>query len=341
MKKNITFIWILFMCLLGCDHKPVEFKLEENSPAYILGKELSDIFPILDPAVNRVMVKSNDFVITAGEVLQSLTIKYGNRTENFKTLSEEPLKVIIQKASTQLVHTKLLLKEAQKNKIKISPTQIDSALEAQYARAGGERAFLDYIDNSGLDFESVKQDLLDNLYMQDHINSVVKARSQVTDEQIQRYYQKYTRDTTASVRQILLRTENKSEAEKKQIRAKMQMILKRAREGDDFAALVGEYSEDTTSKENGGLSERFPRGITAEPFEDAAFSIPIGGISDIIETEWGYHILKVIDRGPGDKSFEEIEPFIRKKVFETEYDLILPAYMKELVSAANVEYVDY
>ncbi len=97
----------------------------------------------------------------------------------------------------------------------------------------------------------------------------------------------------------------------------MEGILQRAKAGEDFAALAKENTEDPGSKDNGGLYENFPRGHMVKPFEDAAFSVPIGGISDIIETQYGYHILQVVERKKETKSFEEVKAELEQQLMRS------------------------
>ena len=118
---------------------------------------------------------------------------------------------------------------------------------------------------------------------------------------------------TASVRHILLLTQKKSEKEKKAIYKKMQMILKKAKAGADFAKLAEIYTEDPGSKKTGGLYKDFGRGKMVPEFEKAAFTVPVGQISDIIETAYGYHILKVIDRKKDQRPKEAIAAELKQK----------------------------
>ena len=115
----------------------------------------------------------------------------------------------------------------------------------------------------------------------------------MTEEEIQERYQQ---DKAASVRHILLMTQGKSDSAKKEIRKKMEAILAEAKSGKDFAELAKKDTEDSSSKNNGGRYENFGRGRMVKTVEDAASSVPVCEISDTVETRYGYHILKVIDR---------------------------------------------
>ncbi len=91
-------------------------------------------------------------------------------------------------------------------------------------------------------------------------------------------------------------------------------VLKRARAGEDFAALARTYSEDGTAKDGGDLNF-FGRGQMVKEFEEAAFSLPVGGVSDLVRTPYGFHIIKVTDSRPGRTiPFEEARDSIRDEL---------------------------
>jgi parvulin-like peptidyl-prolyl isomerase len=140
----------------------------------------------------------------------------------------------------------------------------------------------------------------------------------------------------ASVRHILLLTQDKSEEEKTQIHLRMKEILKRARAGEDFGELAKQYTEDPGSKETGGLYENFGRGTMVPPFEEAAFNVPVGEISDIVETRYGYHILKVVARSTGTKTLDEMKEELKDKLQKGEWNSIVPAHIQTLKTEAEV-----
>ena len=95
------------------------------------------------------------------------------------------------------------------------------------------------------------------------------------------------------------------------IEAKARQVLKKAKAGEDFAALARRHSEDSTASSGGDLGF-FGRGQMAKEFEDAAFSLPIGAISDLVHTTFGFHIIKVVDEHPPrTMSFDEVKEQIR------------------------------
>jgi peptidyl-prolyl cis-trans isomerase D len=110
------------------------------------------------------------------------------------------------------------------------------------------------------------------------------------------------------VRHILLKTTEKSADEVKQVEAKANDLLKQVKGGADFAKLAKEFSEDPGSKDNGGEYGWMVKGQTVPNFEAAAFSLKKNAISNLVKTEYGFHIIQVLDREePKVQSFEEVK----------------------------------
>lgn len=110
------------------------------------------------------------------------------------------------------------------------------------------------------------------------------------------------------VRHILFKTTDKSADEQKKVEATANDILKQIRGGADFAKLAAQYSEDPGSKDKGGEYGWMSKGQTVPNFETSAFSLKKGEISNLVKTEYGFHIIQVLDReDPKVKSFEEVK----------------------------------
>jgi peptidyl-prolyl cis-trans isomerase D len=103
-------------------------------------------------------------------------------------------------------------------------------------------------------------------------------------------------------------------ADAARIEATAKGVLQRAKKGEDFAALAKQYSEDSTAANGGDLSF-FGRGQMVKEFEDASFSLPVGGLSDLVKTTYGFHIIKVTDTRAGRTTpFEEVKDRIRQEM---------------------------
>ena len=332
MKQALTLVLIIAVLFIGCSQKSARTQLKDGTPAFALAKELSKTLPALDPAADKVLVSAKKFEVTSGEVVQVIQENMGKRTAQLKQLDAAKLKQAFEQSAVQLGERKLLLNAAAAAKTVVSPEELDKAMQEQYARAGDEKKFLEALTGNGISIDYVKDSIRTSLLIDKYLNGALASQTAVADAEIQKAYQQ---DKTASVRHILLLTEGKTPQEKAEIRKKMEDILARARKGEDFAALAKQYSEDPGSKDNGGLYENFGRGQMVKPFEEAAFSVPVGQISDIVETKYGYHILLVVDRKKETRPLEEVRPELERQMKQAKEGDAYRAFLAKLKQEAG------
>ncbi len=136
----------------------------------------------------------------------------------------------------------------------------------------------------------------------------------LTDEDVLKNYEKnraeYDIPEKRRARHILIKTDNVTPGQKAEKRKIIEDLLAKVKKGEDFAALAKEYSEDNSAKKGGDLG-LFSRGRMVKPFEEAAFALEVGGVSDVVETSFGFHIIKV----------EEIQPAHLKELAEVRDDI--------------------
>lgn len=338
MKRFAALSLTLAFLLPGCDRKAENVGLMEGTPAYQLAKDLSAKVPSLDPAANNVLVRTKGFDVTTGEVLQAVRENVGARAAQLKDLEAAQLKSVIERSAVQLAEKKLLVDEAVKAKTAAPAGELEKALKAEYERAGGEQGFLDALKANELDIEHVKKSLGEQILINAFLDSRLSKEITVTPEDVAKAC---AADKTASVRHILLLTQGKTDTEKAGARKKIEEILAKAKAGDDFAALAKQYSEDPGSKDNGGLYEDFGRGAMVKPFEDAAFSVPIGELSGIVETNYGYHILKIVDRKKETRPLDEVKGEIEARLKQAKQQAAFTVYMTKLKEKAGFKTVGF
>src|SRR2546421_932591 len=143
-----------------------------------------------------------------------------------------------------------------------------------------------------------------------------------------------------------------SDAQKTAKHKQMEGLLKRARDGEDFAKLAKEFSEDPASKDKGG-EYTFPRGQMVPEFEAAAFSLNTNQMSDIVTTPYGYHIIKLYEKLPAKKEAyagldtktiitkgDGQKATIKEVLTDTAMQKQYPEFMRNLRKEANVEILD-
>jgi parvulin-like peptidyl-prolyl isomerase len=315
MKNLFLFLLLILLMLFACSSEKEKVTLEPGTPSYVFATDLAKIVPSIDPDSNKVIVETTSFVVTTGEIVDIIFKNFGKNAAELQKMPPDRIKGIIETNAEKLAERKLILAAAKEEGILTTDDEVDSILQAQYQRFGGESLFVDYVTKSGMTIELVKVDIAEGMMTTKYMENVLARESGISDEELQnKYRQLIQKDQSASVQHILLMTQGKPDPEKASIYKKMKKILARARAGEDFGKLAQEYSEDPGSKDRGGLYENFERGTMVKPFEDAAFTVPIGELSDIIETRYGYHILKVIDRKKETRSFEEVKLELTKKL---------------------------
>ena len=140
----------------------------------------------------------------------------------------------------------------------------------------------------------------------------LKAKTVVPQADIERAYnssiEQYSTPEQIRASHILLKTEGKDDAA---VKVQAEDILKQAKAGADFAVLAKKYSQDETSAKNGGDLDFFGKGRMVPEFDQVAFALAPGQLSDPVKTSFGYHIIKVVDKKPGTtRPLAEVQPAI-------------------------------
>ncbi len=172
----------------------------------------------------------------------------------------------------------------------------------------------------------------------------------VTDEDVKKFYDenpsRFEQPEMVRASHILLMTidpKTKAELSKELKEAKhkqIEDILKRARAGEDFAKLAKEFSEDPGSKDNGG-EYKFPRGQMVPEFEAAAFSLNTNQISDIVTTQYGYHIIKLSEKIPAKKiELAAVADRVKQSLLDQAIQKQFATYYAKVKKEAKVEILD-
>jgi len=207
-----------------------------------------------------------------------------------------------------------LTADAFKSQVKVSDADVSSYFDAHKAeyRVGEQR--------------KVRMLLLDR--------DQAFARTGVTPTEVQSYYNgnitQYQTPEQVRASHILLNTAGKDEAA---VRKQAEDILQQVKAGADFAELAKKYSEDEGSKPNGGDLDYFSRGRMVPEFEAAAFALEVGQVSDIVKSQFGFHIIKVVDKKPAvTRSLDEVRPQIEEQLKRQRADQQIATRATELAA---------
>jgi peptidyl-prolyl cis-trans isomerase D len=153
----------------------------------------------------------------------------------------------------------------------------------------------------------------------------IRQSTQISDDELKVQYQQdiqqYQVPNRVHVQHILLMTVGKTDAEIEEVHQKAEDVLKQAKKGAKFDELAKKYSEDPGTKDKGGDLGFITQGQTVPEFEKTAFSQPVGSISDLVKTQYGFHIIKVLEKETAHtKPFEEVEDSIKAPLMLSKAD---------------------
>ncbi|TKC14888.1 peptidylprolyl isomerase [Robertmurraya kyonggiensis] len=221
-----------------------------------------------------------------------------------------------------LLAQKIVEKEIKKNDIKVTDKEIEKELAEYQEYYGGEEAFNSVLESSGVKLADVKEDIKRNVAT----NKLLEDRIEITDEEMKTYFEEnkaqYAQAEQVQASHILVEDEETAKEVKEKLDA-----------GEDFADLAKEYSTDSSSESGGDLGY-FGKGEMVAEFEEAAFSMEIGEISEPVKSEHGYHIIKVVDKKEAkDAVYEDVKDEVKDAIFDTkaqtEYSTWLSEKMEE------------
>src|SRR5699024_3210748 len=217
------------------------------------------------------------------------------------------------------IEKRVVLEDSNKKNIKADDEEIKQALSMYEQQYGGEENFKNVLEQNEVSIDEFKEELEYVSNHQKHAEDFME-NVEIPDEEAKKYFEE-NKDEFISVRasHILLETEEKGKE-----------ILKKLDEGEDFKTLATEESTDESSAQNGGDLNYFKKGKMVKEFEDVAFKLKPGEVSDLVKSQHGYHIIKVEDR------MEEYND-LKDEVLQVLKDARYEEYIEGLKEKAKVE----
>jgi peptidyl-prolyl cis-trans isomerase SurA len=196
------------------------------------------------------------------------------------------------------------------------------------------------VARQGLIYEDFKANMRDNILSQWVIQREVGSRVVISPDEIKAYYDQHQKEMErkegVSIAQILISTQGKSEEERPALRQKAEEALAKAKSGSDFAELARQYSDDATAS-RGGEVGFFEKGSLAPELESITDALEKNQVSDIIETRFGFMILKLLSRTQaGIPPLPEVESRIHEQLY---LQRIQPALREYLTRVRQESYI--
>ena len=243
----------------------------------------------------------------------------------------------------QIISQEVLVQEAKRLGITVSDEVIDEELDFAMAQAGwSPEEFQQILAAQGMTLSDLRDLYRVSIVIDELIQQEVLDRIEISEQEVEDFFEENKdrfRPSQDEVRasHILISTEQRSDED---ALALAEDVLTRARDGEDFAELALEYSEDPSVASNMGDLNFFGRGMMVSEFEDAVFNMDeIGSISELVKTDFGYHIVKLTDkRGPDDEvSLDEMFSTVENELLNMARSQAVENYIMTLRDNADIE----
>lgn len=299
--------------------------------------------------------------VSSQGMLAQMNIQIPQDDNNFMYL------MLKDKIVNELIVKSLINQAIKERHIKVSKADIDNELKSMIDKVGSKEQFNEVLKRNGVSNEQFMKDLREEVKVKKLVNMIENVK--ISDKEAQIFYNKnqskfvYPDKVRAShilimanptelERQIKSKSENKNLSEeilKQKVEAEMQARYQKAQDiqndlknlPDNFEKMAREKSDDVASAKNGGDLGFFAKSDMVEPFSKQAFAQQPNTISPVIQTPYGYHIIKVTDRmAAGKEPFVKVKEQIKLYLQAQKQMAILEKLIVQLKADANIEYVD-
>ncbi len=273
--------------------------------------------------INGEVIYASDLAREVGAISRQYGIDLNS--EQGRTQRSEISRIVLD----QLIEQRLILQEARKRGALATDAQVDEALAEIQANFPSEAEFQFALGQRGLTLNDLRDRLRTNITVQNLQGRVSKAT--VGDDEIQKFYQGNRKDfdqpEQVRVRHILVETE-----------AEARFVLARLNRGERFQDLAKTLSKDPGSREQSGDLGFIGRGQLVPEFERVAFTLQPGQVSDVVKTQFGFHIIQMIERKTAQPSrLEQVREQIRRQLLSKKQEGDFTAWLKLVKAQATIK----
>lgn len=322
------------------EDSPVAFDLPEGHPGQEEGgkpiKLNLESIPEVVAEVGGEPIKKDEYVRALKEFHKTIE-EAGN------PISQERFDEIRGMILDNFINSIVLERQAKKEGVTVDEAEVDKNIEMIKKNFPDETAFENTMKEKGVTEEDIRQDIRKNLTIQALLRKNVVGKVELSPEKVREYYDlnklQFERGESVHASHILVRFNSAAgEEEKENARKKAAEILRRVKGGEDFATVAQNESDDPGSASRGGDLGFFERGRMVPEFEKAAFETEPGKISELVESRFGFHIIKVLEkREAGVVPFEEARKGVEQKLKRELTEKEIRAYVDKLREEMGVK----
>ncbi len=257
----------------------------------------------------------------------------------------EQMDALRARARDQAIGAKLLMGEAERLDIRVSKDDVQERIDEMKENCGGEDGFAKQLTDQGLTEEMVREGVMRGRKMDLLVEKITEGTAEPTEADVEAHFEahkdEYDRADRAQAQHILITAASDSDADKAAAQSRIEELRAQIEGGTEFSELAAAHSECPSGQRAGGSLGWFSRGMMVAEFDQAVFDMEVGALSDVIESSFGYHIIKKLgheDGGPAslDDAYDKVRDFLR----HVSRGEIISAYVNDLKEKATIEITD-
>jgi peptidyl-prolyl cis-trans isomerase C len=333
------FVGLLALFVASCGSTPEEVE-ETGEPVETASEEESsrgDAIEIAEEPVARV----NGAPIFQTELQRFVENNRRQMAQQGRELSEEDLVMLREQVLGGLINREVLLQQAGELGLSAQEAAVETQLGNIRSQFDSDEAYENALAGQNLTEEELRDNIEVQLSIDRLLQQEVYSQVEVTQEEKQEFYEEnqqlFQQPASVDASHILISTQGLDEEAKAEALDRAEEIREDVVGGADFHETARELSEGPSAS-NGGRLGSFQRGQMVPAFEEAAFNLAPGEISEVVETQFGYHIILVTDKSEGrTQSFDEAEAQIQQYLLQQQNNEALQSYVERLRANAEVE----
>jgi peptidyl-prolyl cis-trans isomerase C len=306
--------------------------------AFFAGDALSQT----EKAPDATVVIVNDIPITEADVnLEVKRILFQAKAMQ-QPIDESMMDAMKEKVIDSLINRELLYQQSKVKGITTDAAEIDNSIQQIEQRLEAGQSIESLLAEMGITLETMRNQVAQANAIQKLLEVAVYPQAMVSEKESRIFFennpQYFKKPEEVKASHILIQVTPDAGAEEKlAARQKIEEVQKKIRAGDDFADLARQYSEGPSNVSGGDLGY-FDRRKMVKPFSDAAFDLKPGEVSDIVETRFGFHLIKVFDKkAKSTYVFEDINDRLSELLQQQKIQKETVRYLDELRKAAEVK----
>lgn len=341
MKRLLSILLITALpalILAGCSKEKSEQDGAEESQ--------TDMGHVENTDFGKRVVSINGQNITESEVAREEAMVMQRMASRLNPQQLESMKPNIRKQAVgSIVNRTLLMQAAESEGIEVSKEAITAKEDEIKKEFESEEALNEQLKKSGMTMKEVLEEVEMGMKVEELIKKQTAHVKKATDEDVEEFYnsntERFRQPERVRASHVLVKVgAEDTEQTKSEKRRKIEKIQMDIKQGGDFAAIASEYS-DCPSKASGGDLGFFSRGQMVKPFEDSAFALKPGEITGVVETKFGYHVIKLNEReGARTIPLNEVREDIADYLDRIKKQEEIKKYISGLHDAATIEYAD-